>query len=112
MQANAASFPSKLGGGVYGYLGLTMDSADYLAATGENFVLHINPGVSPKIPATGVIGIVLDTLERTCKNNLRLFREQQKLNNTLRNQLVNTFEAIYLKVLKEKYVEFFNRSIL
>ena len=63
IQANAASFPSELGGGAHGYLGLTMDNTEYLAATRHNFVLHTNPGINPTIPVTGATGLVISALE-------------------------------------------------
>ena len=111
IQANAASFPSKLGGSSHGYLGLTIENANYLAATGHNFVPHTNLGLNPLIPATGATGLVIAALERTHKNNLRNYREQRKLTTALRNQLVNAFELTYLKGLEEKYVGFLNRTI-
>ena len=44
LAANAASVPSNLGGGNHGHLALMLSEPNYLAQTGNSFVLPHNPG--------------------------------------------------------------------
>ena len=44
---NASSYPSELGGGNDGYLGLILAPEKYLLVTGSNFTPHSNPGSLP-----------------------------------------------------------------
>jgi hypothetical protein len=46
LTAIASSFPSKLGGGIHGHVGLVKNVADYkLFAPGTPFIVPANPGV-------------------------------------------------------------------
>ncbi|MFO0089249.1 MAG: hypothetical protein ACK518_00245 [bacterium] len=48
---NASSFPSELGGGNHGYLGLILTPEKYTLVTGHDFTPHQNPGSLPTFPA-------------------------------------------------------------
>ena len=47
---NASSYPSELGGGNHGYLGLILTSKKYVLVTGHTFTPHPNPGSLPTFP--------------------------------------------------------------
>ena len=50
LQENAASYPSKLGGGQHGYLGLVMDPEVYETKIGTEFTKYENPRIKATIP--------------------------------------------------------------
>jgi len=47
---NASLYPSELGGGNHGYLGLILTPEKYALVTGHDFTPHLNPGSLPTFP--------------------------------------------------------------
>ena len=107
---NASSYPSELGGGNHGYLGLILTPEKYLLVTGNNFEPHPNPGSLPTFPANPTQAQIAQ-VSATHKEALRLWREQHTLIKALKKQLTNVFEAKNLKEIEDNYTGFNNISI-
>ena len=107
---NAASVPCELGGGLHGYLGIAMSNDQYASTVGTTFTPHVNPGPLPTYPDNATqyqIAAAKDLHQRQSK----LFNEQRKVEQALRNQLVNAIENAYLETLRQEYIGYNNRSI-
>ena len=107
---NASSFPSELGGGNHGYLGLVLKPTKYQLVTGETFTPHPNPGSLPIFPANPTQPQIAQ-VSNTHKEQLRLWREQHNLTKALKKQLTNVFEDKVLMELEDNYTGFNNISI-
>ena len=109
LKANAASVPSDLGGGTHGLLGLMLDDAVYNNVTGHPFVRPANPGNSAVIPV-GATAAQTHTLERIHAENLRVFREVIRTDQALKQQLLQVFDDMYFKALRNPHVGYTNAT--
>ena len=50
MHENAASVPCELGGGMHGYLGVTMSDVEHTSKFETNFTPHVYPELLPDYP--------------------------------------------------------------
>jgi hypothetical protein len=102
LKANASSIQSELGGGTHGLLGLMLRPNRYLELTGQPFVFPINPGPTTVIPE-GATAAVTSALIRNHNELLRIFRETTRTDQALKQQLLATFDDMYLKALKNRH---------
>ena len=111
LKANAASMPSDLGGGAHGLLGLTLNGTVYTAVTGHVFTLPVFPGSTPTIPARST-GDVTRRIERIHRESLRVYREVERTDQALKQQLLGAFDDMYLKAQKDAHIGYGNTSTL
>jgi len=107
---NASSFPSELGGGQHGYLGLVLKPEKYQLVTGSTFTPHPNLGSIPTFPPNPTQPQIAQ-ISSTHKEQLRLWRQQHTLIKALKKQLTNAFEDKLLKEKEDTYTGFNNVSI-
>jgi hypothetical protein len=62
LNMNAASIESTLGGGLLGYLALTVSPAMYATLSAQAFVAPLNPGYQPVIPALATAALIAETV--------------------------------------------------
>ena len=111
LKANAASFPSSLGGGNHGYLGLILTPAVYATvAPGTAFVIPPNPG-----PTANLVGATtqpqINARLRTHAEQLRQWKEYKNVNDAIKNQLIGAIEPMFIRGLRNQHVGFLNQSI-
>ena len=107
---NAASIPTKLGGGNHGFLGLVLTPQKYETITGYVFTPHLNPGTFPIFPQNPTQPIIAQ-ITATHKEALRVWRHQQAVIKQIKNQLTNAFEDKYYDEINDTYVGFNNVTI-
>ena len=113
LKANAASMPSDLGGGDHGLLGLVLSATVYSQVAGalNPFTRPANPGSTPTIPALST-GEQTRRLERDHKENLRVYREVNRTDQALKQQLLRAFDDMYFKALKNTHVGYSNSTTM
>lgn len=107
LKANAASVASTLGGGTHGLLGLTILPATYQTVTGYPFIPPINPGNLPTIAPTASQAHIGEAV-RQHKERLKIWKEYNATDLALKNQLLTTFDEVYLKGLRNRHVGYQN----
>ena len=107
---NASSYPSELGGGNHGYLGLILSPLKYELLTGILFNPHPNPGSFPTFPPNPTQPQIAQ-INATHKEALRLWREQNALIKAIKKQITNAFEDKNLKEIEDTYTGFNNVTI-
>jgi hypothetical protein len=108
--ANAASVPSREGGGAHGYLGMVLSAAVYATVSGTPFVNPNNPGATPIIPG-GTTAAATGVLTRTHTEDLRNWKEYNNMQNALKKQVIDAIEPIYLRSLRNRHVGYANHTI-
>ena len=111
LKANAASVQSELGGGAHGLLGLALSPTAYQTITGSPFVLPANPGTLPAIPALQT-GPQINEFVRAHKEAIHVWREYIKTEKALKTQLLNTFDDIYFKGLRNRHTGYATTTLL
>jgi hypothetical protein len=109
LNANAASIHSKLGGGNYGHLALTISAASYATLSPVAFVPPANPGTTPVIPPLATAAIIGQTV-REHDESLRLWRQRNNVNAALKQQLISAISNIYIRTLQDRHTGFANVS--
>jgi len=108
LKANAASVTSTLGGGTHGLLGLTILLATYQTITGHAFVAPFNPGALPTNIAATATQAQIGEAVRQHKERLKIWKEYNVTDQTLKNQLLSTFDEVHLKGLRNRHVGYQN----
>ena len=103
LNSNAASVQSNLGCGILSLLQLTVLPAVYNTLSVTTFVVPINPGSSPDIPANSM-GAQITELRYDFDTAAALFNEYDRTDKALRQILLNTVDEIYMRSLRHKYV--------
>lgn len=111
LKANAASIPSDLGGGAHGLLGLLLTDAVYQTITGVLFTRPVNPGTTATIPARST-GKITRRLERDHKESLRVYREVERTDQALKQQLLASFDDMHLKAQRNAHVGYSNSTTM
>ena len=111
IQENEASIQSELGGGAHGLLGLALSPTAYQTITGSPFVPPVNPGTLPAIPALQT-GPQINEFVRAHNEDLRVWREYIKTERALKTQLLNTFDDIYFKGLRNRHTGYATTTLL
>ena len=109
LKSNAASIPSTLGGGNHGLLGLILADPVYHTFTGHHFNIPVNPGAVPIIPpgqTAAQIG------ELVCQHGeaLRTYQETQRTDQALKQQILNAFDEMYTRGLRNAHTGYSNVS--
>ena len=109
-KANCASVQSTLGGGSHGLLGLALSAPTYLQITGANFYRPVNPGLLPQ----AVVGTAAQMAEivRRHKEELRMYRIVQATDDACKSQLLEAFDKIYFRGLRNRHTGFTGISYL
>jgi hypothetical protein len=111
LKANAASVPSKIGGGDHGLLGLVLPPATYTMLTNIVSQAPVNPGTVPAIPG-GATGNQINEIVRQHAKLLRVWREYQATDQALRQQLLITFNEAYIRGLRNWHTAYNNVSAM
>ena len=108
LSANAASVHTELGGGLLGFLAITVSPAIYATVSPTAFTVPTNL-VVPDL--SGMTGNQIDATNRTYDNNKKKFKEHVALENALKKQLLQAVDTLYLEAIKERFVGFGSRTI-
>ena len=98
LNSNAASVQSNLGCSTLGLLQLTVSPAVYNTLSVTNFVVPINPGSSPDIPANST-GTQITKLRYAFDTADTLFNEYDRTNKALRQILLTTANEMFIRSL-------------
>ena len=95
LKANATRFPSDLGGGAHGHLGLVLSPVEYatLSATPYNQPGHPGPLVIPLRTTQHASSVPQDQHKKA----LVLFHETIDLKNALKNQITDCIDETYYR---------------
>jgi hypothetical protein len=101
LNANAASVQSNLGNGTLGLLALTVSPAVYTNLSNTAFVVPVNPGPQPVIPAQATTHVLAAV---TCehKENLRIWREYLATDKALNQQVLGAVQEMYYNTLRDR----------
>jgi hypothetical protein len=110
LNANAASIETTLGGGVLGYLALTVDPAVYLTLSGVAFVAPINPGYQPVIPGGATAALIAETVRQHTEDR-RVWLEYVNVGKALKQQLLSAVDELYVRSLKNRITGFANVTV-
>ena len=105
LNANAASVHSERGGGLLGHLALTVSPAVYTTLSNVVFNPPNNPGAVPIVP-NNATAAQLQTILRTHKEHLRLWKLYTHVDAALKQQLVNGVNQMYLRTLENRHTGF------
>ena len=111
LKANAASIHSNLGGGAHGLLGLALQPGTYTVLTGHVFVPPQNPGPTANLPE-GLTGNQINELVREYESQLKLWRNYNQVEQALKQQLISSFDEIYLSSLRNRHTGFSGITLL
>ena len=109
--ANSSSIQSNLGGGNHGLLAVTLEAAVLNTLAATPFVIPVNPGANPVIPANAT-GVQIASLQKAHKDATTAFHQYINVDKALNQQLIEAVDDIYLKALRNKYVGFSNQTFL
>jgi len=99
IKANAMAVHSTLGGGAHGHLGLVLTPAQYALLSPTPFVRPVFPAALV-VPA-GTTAVASSNMERTHKEQLRLFREVMGVENALKQQLTKAVDSAFLDTIRD-----------
>ena len=100
MKANAHSVASDLGGGAHGHYGIVVSPREYAMVPGTiPYVRPAHPG--PLVIPVGTTQILATGLRADHKEEVRLFREVNDVEQRIIKQIVQTIDPTYLKTLRD-----------
>ena len=99
---NAGSISTTLGGGAHRYLALITPANTYFALMGAIFQPPTNPGPFPQIPPWATAAQI-GHLERTHKEDKRLYQEYVAVGNVLKQQLIGVVDETYLRQIRHNF---------
>ena len=105
LNSNSASVKSNLGCGTLGLFQLTISPAFYNTLSVTRFVVPVNPGSLPIIPANST-GAEITELSYAFDTVTALFNEYDRTNKALRKILLSTVDKIFIRSLQHKYVRY------
>ena len=105
LNINAASVPTTLGGGLLGYLALTVSDAVYATHSGTPFVAPENPGPLPILPPGATQHVISETV-RQFNERKRIWQEFGDVSQALKQQLLNAVDDIYVRTLRNRLTGF------
>ena len=111
LKRNAQKVPTTLGGGLLGYLGLVLTDPVYIVIpNAATFVRPTHPG--PFIPSGPRITQVEIIQEKAIhEESLRQYNECNRVESTLRTQLIEAIPPIYLEPLRDPDTDMISSSI-
>ena len=100
MKANAHSVARDLQGATHGHYGLVVDPREYAMVPGTiAYVRPVHPG--PLIIPPGTTQILVTGLRADHKEDFRLFREANDVEQRIIKQIVQAIDPTYLKMLRD-----------
>jgi len=100
LKANAASVPSNLGGGNYGYLGLLLSDAQFALLSNTPFVHPVHPGTLTIAPT--LTGPQIAAAKQTYEDAVKIHRECIALERALIQQTVEAIDKEYLQATRNR----------
>ena len=99
IKVNAMAVHSTLGGGAHGHLGLVLTPAQYA-------LLSPTPLLRPTFPAAlvvpgGTTTVASSNMERTYKEQIRVFRKVTGVENALKQQLTHAVDSAFLDTIHD-----------
>ena len=99
--SNSASVQSNLGCGTLGLLQLTVSPAVYNNFLSIDFIVPVNPGSVPIIPANST-GAQITELRYSLDTASTLFNEYDRTNKALRQIIFSTVDKMFIRSLRHK----------
>ena len=103
LNSNAASFQSNLGCRTLSLLHLTVSPAVYNTLSYIAFIVPVNPGFEPIIPANSTSAQITE-LRYAFDTASALFNNYDRTDKALRKILLSTVDEIFIRSLQHKYV--------
>ena len=103
ISSNASSMQTTLGGGNIGFLTLTVSPMVYATLSSTSFIKPANPGPAPETPMN-TTGIKQTAIRYRFTPETELYTLLQNIDKSLKQQLLEDVEDIYVRFPKEKYV--------
>ena len=100
LKSNAASVPSDLGGGGHGHLGRVLTPAEYALVSPVPYVTPGHPG--PLVIPAGTPNYLRQEMRDTHKEEIRVYRESDNVDKTLKKQMTTAIPDLYLKRFKNR----------
>ena len=98
---NAASIPSRRGGGAHGHLGIVLAADRYLAISGNiAWIPPKHPGDSPNL-ALATTAVQRDQVTRQYDSDLLVFELYTRVSNALKQQLLLSVSSSFLCALED-----------
>ena len=98
LNSNSASVQSNFGCGTLGLLQLTVSPAIYNTLSAITFIVPINPGSVPTIPANST-GAQITELRYAFDTAAAIFNEYDRTNKALQKNLLSTVYEIFIRSL-------------
>jgi hypothetical protein len=96
---NAASVPSRRGGGAHSHLGIVMDAVNYMTVSNNiPWVDPVHPGELP-VHGTGAMAILRKQINRQYDSDLASYELYSKVSNALKRQILLAVEPTFLQAL-------------
>jgi regulator of replication initiation timing len=111
LNANAASVHSNLGDGAHGLLALTINPAVFNTLSAVAFVVPVNPGAQPVIPA-GATNHQINAIQNQHKENHRIWKEYLATDKALKQMLLAAVNEMYYRSLRNRITGYANVSTL
>ena len=103
LNSNSDSVQSNLGCGTLGLLQLTISPSVYNTFLSTAFIVPVNPGSVPIIPANST-GAQITELRYAFDTAYALFNEYDRTKKALRKILLSTVDEMFIRSLRHKYV--------
>ena len=94
--ANTACIATSLGGGAHRYLGLVKNPVQYALISQTPFTRPVHPGIIIITPGTAA---QIAQENKTHDEQIRLFNECDTIERTLKQQVVNAIDNLYLRAI-------------
>ena len=109
---NAASVPSRRGGGAHGHLGIVMDAVEYMTVSNNiPWINPIHPGDLP-VHSCGVTAVLREQINRQYDEDLAAFELYTKVSNALKRQILLAVEPTFLRAIAHHRLGFMQVSPL
>ena len=111
LKQNASAIHSNLGGGMHGLLGIALQPGTYTVLTGHHFIPPVNPGPTANIP-NGLTGLQISERVREHTELLRLWKQYHQVELALKQQLIASFDPMYLKAISSRHIGYAGISLI
>jgi hypothetical protein len=105
LSANAASVHTERGGGILGYVAITVSTEEYAIYSATPFTIPNNPGSIANVGGLNSDSELAEGI-RAHKEALRQWKEYLTVDAALKKQLIGTFDPIYLQSKKHRLTGF------
>jgi hypothetical protein len=102
LYSNAASLATTLGSRAHSHIRIIMRQALYATLTATPYIIPLDPGVLPVIPA----GTTTPASEQICnehKEERRIYDNHINMDNALKSQIIDTIQETYICEIRNKY---------